>query len=371
MIYNFNTIIPDNFKLPTEQFKGRGKHCFVFREHNLNEKFGLNNKKTLLKVFHLDELKEDTDINKIKWGDDPKGDNPRLNTTIMEATKIQNICYFEYVAPKVYALVIVQWLGKKYIAQLIDDLGADFKENHTDSYSVYERVKELGHKYGFTNDKDDVSKWDVLQDKLIDFQTFWFTEEHNKKIVEIYKDKTRWGKIYYQESPVLGLSGGPRNMEQRIKEMELENIDFKSKRVLDIGCSGGAFVNYAIDKGAVRAVGIDFKEVVQGARLSSNEAGYFNAEYYGIDLRNTNTKYLQDLIGETDFDIVFFMSMFRHIHFPDFVWELCGDKAIVEWNNWKSESEIKELVGKKFNINKELRSTDHGTGKPVWICKIK
>jgi len=372
MIHYLNIQIPDSFQLPTEQYRGRGKHCFVVRATDeVREKFGLLHKKLLLKVFHLDPIDEGTDISKIKWGDDPKGDNPRLNTTIMEATKIQNICHFEYVAPKVHALLTVIFREKLYLAQLIDDLGADFKEHHTDSYAVYERIKELGAKYGFTNQKDDVSKWDVLQDKLIDFQTFWFTEEHKKKIVQIYKDKTKWGKIYYHECPALELTGGPRNMAKRVIEMGLDKVDFKDKTVLDIGCSGGIFINYALDRGAKRAVGLDFKECVQGARLASNESEHFNAEYYGIDLLKTNTKYLQGLMNIDKFDIVLYFSMFRHVHFPDFVWELCGDMAIIEWNNWKSEEEIKGLVGKQFNINKEGRTTDHGTGKPFWFCKPK
>ncbi len=372
MIYNLAYQITEDFKLPTEQHLGRGKHCFVIKPTPfLKDFFGLGHKKLLLKVFHLDPINDGTDLNKIKWGDDPKGDNPRLNTTIMEATKIQHICHFEYAAPKVHALLTVIFQEKLYLAQLVDDLGSYFNDKHEDCYGVYERVKELGAKYGFTNDKDDVSKWDVLQDKLIDFQTFWFTEEHIKKITQIYKDKTKWGKIYYHESPALGLTGGPRDMQKRIKEMGLNDIDFRGKTVLDIGCSGGAFVNYALQRGAKRAVGLDFKEDVQGARLASNEAEYFNAEYYGIDLRNTNTKYLQGLTGIDKFDIVLYFSMFRHVHFPDFVWELCRDTAIIEWNNWKGEADVKKIVSKKFNINKEGRTTDHGTGKPFWFCTPK
>ncbi len=371
MIYDFGTKIPDTYEVPIQQSSGKGKHCFIFKcPDELKEKFGLEYKDLLLKVFLQEEYKEGNE-NKMKWGDDPSGDNPKVNTLLMEATKIQNICYFEFVAPRVHALVKVSWKGKDYLAQLTDNLGKEFGSKHSDSYRAYAKVKELGKIYGFENQKDDVSMWDVIQDKLIDFQTFWFTDEHAKKILEMYKDRTKWGKIYYHAIPEIGLTGGPRVMEQRIKEMELDKIDFKGKTVLDIGCSGGLFMHYALEHGAKRVVGLDFEKDVSGARLVSNELEYFNAEYYGIDLQHTNTNYLKGLLSAEKFDIVFFLSMFRHVEFPEFVWEMCGETAIIEWNNWKSEGEIYELVKKRFEITREGRTTDHGTGKPFYICKPK
>lgn len=369
IVYDLKIKIPDDFRMPIEQSSGKGKHCFIYGCPSwVKEEFGLNDKKLLLKVFHAEPLK-DKEVRNINWGDDPKGTNPRINTTLFEATKIQNICCWEGLAPRVYALLIVKWKNEEYIAQLTEDIGTNFKEEHKDAEEAYEKVKKLGEKYGFQNDKNDVSKWDVIDDKLIDFQTFAFNESYPTKLRQVYKDGTKWGKIYYHAVPEIGLGGGPRKMEQRIKEMELDKVDFEGKTVLDLGCSGGAFVNYAIDRGAKKAVGIDFQKDIEGARLMSNHLGYFNAEYYGADLRIKDTQMLREMIGIDKFDIVLYLSMFRHVYFPSFVWELCKDTAIIEWNNWKSEEEIKKLVEEKFKIIRIGRTTDHGTGKPFYICR--
>jgi len=388
MIYDLEVKIED-YKLPSTQFEGRGKHCFIYDCPDwVKVLFGLEEKKVLLKVFRSIPINDNTDISKLKWGDDPVGDNPRRNANFINATRIQNIAHMNGLAPRVYGLCTAIYDGKKVVVQITDDVRgkveneqkgikprtkpiANFVTEHKDAEPIYEKVIQLGNEYGFEVDKKDVSKWDVVNGQLLDFQTFDFNEKYLEKIRKIYKDGTKWGKIYYHAIPELGLSGGPRKMDKRIEEMRLEDIDFEGKTVLDLGCSGGLFINYALEHGATKAVGIDFPDAVEGARLASNHLGYFNADYYGMDLQKETTDSIRKATGVEKFDIVFYLSMFRHIHFPSFVWEMCKETAIIEWNNWKTEEsgEIKEMVKEKFEIKREGRTTDHGTGKPFYICE--
>ena len=372
MIYDFDIAIER--KLPSTPWNGRGKHCFIDKCPDwLKKEFGLEDKKLLLKVFHLKSIENEKDVMKVLWGDLPRGDNPNMSVLLLEATKIQNICHWEGLAPRVYAMLKVKWRGKEYLAQLTDDLGRKFCKTHKDAYPVYEDVKDLGERYGFKNEKSDVSRWDVIDDKLIDFNTFAFTHDHYNKIASMYVEKTKWGKRYYHRIPEFGLLGSPRKMNVRIKEMGLGKLDFEGKDVLDIGCSGGVFLNYVLDRGARIAVGLDYQNVIEGARLMSNELGYYNAKYWGTDLLKTDTQKIRKLIGVEQFDFVFYLSMFRHVYFPSYVWEMCKKDgiAIIKWNNWKPEPEIRGMIKKRFNILEVGRTTDHGTGKWYYICKPK
>ena len=71
------------------------------------------------------------------------------------------------------------------------------------------------------------------------------------------------------------MHGGPRDSERRIKELGLDQIDFKNKTVWDVGCAGGFFTRYAIDRGAKRVIGFDNEATVNAARNMANYLGYF------------------------------------------------------------------------------------------------
>ena len=393
MIYDFNLEIPDDFKRPTNPFFGSGKHCFLYEcPDYIKKRFNLDNKKVVLKVFNIEPFNDGDDIHEINWGDDPTGDNPRINTTLIEATKIQNICWWNGLAPRVYVIGTVKYNDNIYPAQLTEDLRSDnvdkdkymknsakntrpsrvpianFSKNHEEAEVIYEKVIELGEKIGFEVDKKDVAMWDVIDGKLIDFQTFAFNDDYIPNLKSEYSEKTKWGKKHYHKIPELELNGGPRDMKTRIKELGLDKINFMGKTVLDLGCSGGLFVNYALEHGAKRVVGVDFLADTEGARGMSNELEYFNADYIDCDLREMDTTELRKRTGQEKFDIVFYLSMFRHVHFPSFIWEMCNDFALIEWNNWKTMSEIRELVETKFDIIESGPTTDHGSGKEYYKC---
>lgn len=382
MIHDLETKV--GYDSSNERLSNRGKHCFITECPNeVKEKFGLEGRDVILKVF--DTIPYGISYEEMKWGDDPimikdrkrpgmMSMNARRNTFLKDATIIQNICHWEGIAPRVYAIISVVCNNEKFVAQVTDFVegehgGLDVHRKPLKAEALYQKIIQLGNKYGWEVAKQDVAEKDEKGGQFVDFQTFMLNDKYTEWLNNSYKEGTKWGKVYYQENESLGLTGGPRKFEQRIKEMGLDKIDFKGKTVLDIGCSGGVFVKYALDRGAKKAVGIDFPDVAYGAKAVANHAELYQVNFYGVDLRETNTELLRKLIGVEKFDIVFFMSMFRHVHFPSFVWELCKKTAIIEWNNWKTESEIQAMVEKHFTITKKGRTTDHGTGKDYYICK--
>ena len=362
----------------------RGKHCFITDcPLSIKERFGLHDKVLILKVF--DTIPFGIHYEEMKWGDDPKmikdrkrkgmmTTDTRRNTFLRDATIIQNICHWEGLAPRVYAIISVIFEGKKYVAQVTDFVDGEFgglDENRKPlkAEALYKKIIDLGKKYGWEVAKQDVAGGDEKDGQLLDFQTFLLNDKYKEWLNNIYREGTKWGKVYYQENKHLGLKGGPRNFEQRVKELELDELHFIGRTVLDIGCSGGNFIKYALDHGAKKVVGIDFPDVISGTRAVFNDEGYYHADFYGIDLRETKTELLRKELKIDKFDIVFYMSMFRHVHFPSYIWDLCEGLAIIEWNNWKTESEIEAMVREKFSIVKKGKTTDHGNGKDYYICE--
>jgi len=350
-----------------------GKHAFVIKGgrnqkvlDRIREKYGRPN--AILKVFNASPLRKKK-LWDVKWGDDPKRGNPRLNTKLIEATQIQNICHWHGLAPRVYALFEVELSEVGRVAcQLTEDAGEDHATSHDEAYVVYEKVKGLGATYHFKNEKDDVQAHDSVGGLLVDFQTFAFDIPYATTVEEIYTRDGKYGKKYYQDQKVLGLTGGPRKSDDRIAYLGLDKIDFKGKSVLDLGCAGGFFCNYAEEMGAKMIVGLDCRgkgspDPLNAARHLSNFLGNWNIDYLEWDLENRLVKVFAWPV--TSFDVVLFLSMAFHIGIPDPLAGL-GKLTIFEDNskNRDAEPALKRMFKK---VEKVGISKDHGD-KPVYHC---
>lgn len=335
------------------------KHCFVsvcgFLPAHLTKKYG-RERLCGLKVFDDVEVETLEDLKSVKWGDDPKEGEPRNNTKLWEATQIQNIASWYGLAPRIYGLETVKISKKLRPTQVIEFLNHDTSEgvDEKGAIAVYDKVIALGQKYGFGIGKRDVAPSDIVQGKLIDFQSFAFTKDYLETVRQIMFEEGKYGKVYYQNEPELGLSGGPRDSMERIKYLGLDQIDFSGKVVWDVGCAGGFFTRYAIDRGAKRVIGFDTEQTVLAARNASNYLGYFNADYVGIDLsQGIPDEYLKP-------DIVFYLSMNFHIPTPQRIFE--ADTIIFEDNG--KETRALETPSEEFTNGRNFkfigRGIDHG-----------
>ena len=303
-------------------FPNRGKHCFIAKiEGNTYRVFD---------VIDAEELTEEWMDKNFHWGDYPTENKPYHGWSgLKEATIIQNICWYHGLAPRVYEIVGVELDGHKYFAQRIEDISKESFGDQEHADDIYHKVLELGKTYGFHTEKEDVSKKDVLGDKLVDFNTLHFTDDHREKTMAIVRDKGHYGKSVYQSEPKLDIISTPRKTDHRIEAMKLDQIDFKGKSFLDLGCATGAFVRYAKDRGAESVLGIDYEDVIGtdtrlAAYLISWELGYFDVEFKAHDLREYKPE---------PADIVFFLSMAFHIGIPDWLGEVTKEVLIFEENS--------------------------------------
>lgn len=332
----------------------KGKHC-VLRPHPED---GLIYK--VLYAYPVDGL---IDLREAMWGDPPKGNDPNRSVRLIDATKIQNICWMHGLAPRVYGLEVYQENGRKYWAQVVEEVT---EEPNPDFKVIYDRVKELGKHYGFKNDKDDCSEFDVLGDELVDFNTFHFRKDYIKYIKDRYAEYCRYGKKYYQPVEEWGLTGGPRSGKKRVKELQLDLIPFEYKSVLDLGCAGGYFCRYASDRQASSVLGIDIggrgsDDPIKGCYLATNMTGRWDVDFVDMDLIDNKPPKA---------DIVFYLSLNYHeIGIPNWLPEITNYMCIFEDNS--KDRSAKERLQELFDVVEYIgESTDHDPVKPklVYHC---
>ena len=335
----------------------RGKHCYIIRSHELVDKYSkLYGVPVVLKIFDAvnQSFNEPKDLNHVTWG--PYVGHPQ-STLLLDATQIQAIASWYNLAPRVfhYSGIRINQCGetKWHPFQIVEDALGEYEETVEERDKVYYAVIDLGKEYAYTVGKKDVSFTDVKGGKLLDFQTLKLEENYPERVVEIYRDKCKYGKIYYQSIPNLGLNKGPRKSDQRIEYLGLERIDFKNKRVLDLGCSGGFFCRYAIDRGAAYVRGVDEENTIMGARTISNYLGYHSIDYQVQDIPKG--------YDEGEWDIVLFLSMIFHVPIP----KVCKESQLVVFEDNSEDNRHKEVLGKPwtdwFNQIQYIgRAKDHG-----------
>lgn len=90
----------------------------------------------------------------------------------------------------------------------------------------------------------------------------------------------------------------------------LDQIDFKNKRVLDIGCLDGQYSFYAERQGASEVVSVDVQEYVHGYLYAHKKFNSKAKYYFPLSVYELNP----DVLGE--FDIILFLGVFYHLVHP-------------------------------------------------------
>jgi len=227
------------------------------------------------------------------WGY-PHSCNP---SSIISSTIAQNLLWLEGHSPRIYDLVSV----RGQTAQVSDYVGGDFKMIQVKDSRLVLDERVWGGKENFVGGKF----VDFEGSYLRDYKTY---RGSLLREISITNEDNGHCKGMYQS---VYNASGIRNTEERLKALGFK--DFNGKKVLDIGCSNGMFCRAAIDLGAKRVVGLEWSNMAKLAQTLAFLDGYFNIDFYGVDLRKLTKKKLAEITGIKKFDVHLFLAMENHI----------------------------------------------------------
>ncbi len=224
-------------------------------------------------------------------------------STIQESTIAQNLLALDGICPRVYDLVLV----KGDTAQVTDYMKGKSKKKVVKDYRFDFYHDDWDRDHNFIGGK----MVDLQGTKLKDYK------EYKRCVVsEIIKSTNAHGhgNNLYQSTDY---HNGLRETRERIKKYKFEN--FGGKTVLDIGCSNGMMCRAAYDAGAKRVVGLEWPDMAKYVQQLAILDGYYNIDFYGVDIKKLTKKRLKSVTGIDRFDIHLFFAMEAHVGWPDWV----------------------------------------------------
>jgi len=280
-----------------------GKNCFVAYNPALTrvlQQWTQRDKPDLcLKVFAPLAVEQDPET--FQWS----------GTTLVEATKAQNLFAYHGLAPRVYALVLLNGERLAQVTRYASGAGDP----------DIAKAKQIARKYKIASKgHPDMASYIAREPKwvgssLVDFGEFYFAdpswyEAQLQQHVIRYHKKPHLDEVGYQDCEELGVAGR-RKMAYRKRIMKLDEVDFRGHTVLDIGCNNGAFCREAARRGAARVVGVDHK-FAEGNRELANWLGYWNVDFLQAKLPG-DWKRIRAKSGLKKFDIVLCLSVAGHV----------------------------------------------------------
>jgi len=158
-------------------------------------------------------------------------------------------------------------------------------------------------------------------------------------------------------------------MEHRVEMMKLDELDFASKTVLDIGCSLGLFCHDALERGAKRAVGIERgQKRIDVCYEVANWLGCWNTDFLDFNLPTERGKIVEET-GIASFDVVYALSVDRQVGYDSWMAEMCDDVFYLEGHVPDREHTYRERLKADFSEVEYLGMTrDHGP-RPLFRCR--
>ncbi len=289
---------------------------------------------------------------------------------------IKNIAWMEGFGVRVYEIMEVEDTDTTvFKAQVMKYIEGDFPSIN-EARKLWSKYEKKLKRYHIK--RIDIDNWQAnfKGNKLLDFDEFMFEdkEAYRKDLYDRYNKTAYWGSTSapYQHIPRIGINGC--RSEERFFKLGMMNLDLTGKTVLDIGCSGGQTLYWALERNAKRVVGIDTLEI---ARVTFEMANYhkkFNIETVGCDLTEHNVaEIIRKQTGIDSFDYVIMFSVNHHIGFHQYMKDLCKGTLFLECNAAKMpEIEVEEyprdlaLLGyTEFEYRGQVNESG---GRSLFIC---
>lgn len=178
----------------------KGAHTYIDRGEYLNlvaKKYGRDPTGLCLKICYKFFPKPGKKLEEIKWCGSP--------LPVLDCTRLQNICHWRGLAPRVYAVDVIDWKGQRAVAQLQDYAGEGEGRNPSLFKHVCKVIEEYGGFHMFS--KGDGGTWNSAGGKWVGFKGAG------------WKDKT----IYHQKIKKIISMGSNKIIENANVCMELAN----------------------------------------------------------------------------------------------------------------------------------------------------
>jgi hypothetical protein len=330
-----------------------GVHTFMYRGAGLDMLRTAFKRDNIAAKIHYNPLYPGEQLSEYIWGVyySPAGEQSRLK----EACAIQNIASMRHLAPRVYGWAL--WRdkhGQLHPVQITEDRGkCDWGQSRDNVREIYLALKKLGNELGWQVPGADAGVQNVVHGAWVDFQGFQFTPDYETKMIDRFWLGTQWGDRPYQQAVDTPVTRNTcRNINHRISDLGLSALDFTPQHVLDIGCSGGQFLNYLTSHYGARGTGYDTERATLAAAEYSAYFGYWNVDYIVADLSNPHAV-------QTRADLVLFLSMSRHVGLPEYVKRAATKRLIIEAHE-EHNQQVEAWLGSEFEIVRTHISTDYG-----------
>lgn len=203
-----------------------GAHTFIDRGQHLEsvaKKFGRGTKDLCLKICDTFPIQEGQTLESYGWCGSP--------CPVLDCTKLQNIAHWEGLAPRVYAVDIVEYEGNKCVCQLQDYVGDGEGSNDP----LFDKVRAVLKANGGDFKEPYGGTWNSAGGKWVGFKSAYFTDK------DVYKKKIEHDfgcflpeelpgvkdKVEYRRIPVLPhLLSAYRHMANYLGYF---NIDYESE----------------------------------------------------------------------------------------------------------------------------------------------
>jgi hypothetical protein len=317
---------------------------------------------------------------------DVNPDSPRISDWIgyrpLDYLRVANYLYDKGVGPRVYDLIEVQTPHNRLSIYVVHHI-AGTVPSVGECTAFLERLSRLCEDQLIPM----MSKWKTSEDFLppdcrgnlirdeatgktlyVDFQAFMIKDAKqyalqvaNEIREDVHFGNPHWirgGKYFYQSIP--GLRIGKRETDVRWnvfkQALQRQGVSIEGALVFDIGCNAGMILYAALTDGAARGVGWDRPSVAAAARKLLLSLGATRFDILGQEI-SSNTDFHSTLPRYVNSDgdsILFFLSMRKHIGFPDSVKNLPFKYMVYEDHYGEKMSDVKNYL-KEIEHNWGLR----------------
>lgn len=269
---------------------------------------------------------------------------------LTEKAIIRDIFAYEKIGPRIYKLGKFTGYDCLEVEHIEGERYASFNPY------TRENIKKLFKKYPFIlpYEVDLGVAENYIGDKYIDFHGFQLNKPKFKEwLHKEINQRTHWGhlddndkKFSYQSCELVG----KRDMGYRIKQMKLDKINFRNKKVLDVGCNLGMFMHYITDKGG-SCIGYDTPPIMNIASIYR----FWTKPYADIEFR---------LPSDEEFDIQLHLAMVHTFGYPEAIAPL----TIFEGHNLQDEDKVEQELKKNFTKVQFINYTKDRGIRPVFWC---